>query len=738
MADEVIITPSQESSAGIASLIVDEIFKKLSGGAVDTIATVFGDKFAKAAIDSMKNVSLPVSDQNETNNYKNPVSSGQSNNLSKKPNIEKANDFIEQSMSAELTKNVYLLPESKEFDDKIAELKKEAEVRFGVSFDDKQTSVLMEKIKKIGTSVKAIWKGAFDEPGEPLIKSLADERAIYESANFVANTAKKLSTIAEEHVLKVNRLGTDISTNWLGGPQNSTQSIENVSEVLERYRRQVFDSVKATGLSSDSLHSLAKAFDNAGVNSLGFGKDYGQSSEIVKNSSEFIAESALVIKGAGMSFDEGGRQLGFAMRNLGLNQQEAMQSLGIMAEVASSTGESLSVVTSSIQKGREQLKFYGDTTKGVAETYTKLLKTVGEGRADWAAEFLNTIVNGIGNMNAGLAAFIGQASGIGRGQGAIGSMLEVEEKIASGDIQGVLDAVTKQIETISGSSLLTRQEAISTGKQDQFFLQRELLSKFGFGGGGQEQTTRLLENLARGQQVSQEQFSGARGLEQLRDRGEQIVRAEVGPIGMAANLADAAANLAGTERSARIFFDSAAQFNNTVDLLTNQIPELAVILKEKLSAKEELADRVSSDVFEDETPEGQQRDFRSVTDENLGQSQDAGSELNTASAKADAAGNTFSAQIDDRSRIIPEASLNPGNIPSVELSEEIPDSQSNRVMRAIGDLVEKLESRERSDNSKDKEEEKMAQFVLNIQIGSDTITKIVKVNLNQENKNILV
>lgn len=744
------ITIDPSSFSGVGKAVATEFVKELAGGAMDSIKKILGDTVASAVgsgADTLKQQmgflskstvggadavapTAPVA--------KTYFSDNDAKSMQKMDSGEKREKIIEHG-TAMFTANLNTAVDEESLQKNITDFVQASNVKLGLGLDPAEIDKLVKEIQGVATAAKTVFEGVFKEPGESIFTEVVSAHAIRSATELAKKGFESIRATYENHITSVNRQATELAMPWIGADA-ATHAYQSVGDALMMYRNEMYEAVKSTGLSNKSLQELAVGFKGAGVDALKFGRDVNESSETSTNSSQFIAEAAAVVKGAGMSLSEGGAQLGFAMRNLGLDQRGAIESLGVMAEVAGETGESLDKVRSTMEAGRRQLKFYGDTTEGVATVYAKLLKTVGDGKADWASEFLNTIVQGVSNMNAGLAAFIGQASGIGRGQGAIGSMLEVEEKIASGDVQGVLDAVTEQIENISGSKLLTRQESIDTGQQEQFFLQRELLKNFGFGGGSQEETTRLLENLARGQEIPAEQFSGKSGVETLRGRGEGVIRAEEGGFGMASNYADAVSNLAATERAAQIMFDSSAQFENAVGLMTKAIPDFAAVITSK--NKGEMGGTRLAESGEKDLIAGTDYETSQVLNAQLAEKHDVGGITERMDAGAKAAGATVDAAMTDKAA--------QGSVASESLKEresainhalpvlENLSTASKDFATSVATLAQSLEKFMAAEQKKADERDKKSEepTILNVKIDTTKAEQAVKAHvLSGINKN---
>jgi hypothetical protein len=274
------------------------------------------------------------------------------------------------------------------------------------------------------TALKKVFEHVKDIASPLTQKEVIIEFALGAGINVGLETLKKSIVSLEEPILSVNRAAAGIAAPFI---DLDGTGIRTLSKAIHEYRVRINEAVKETGLSREEFTKLETGFVGAGVAaenlnislSIGFGDN---ASKDLRG----IAAAATAFRGAGIDGADGAKELSFAMRNLGLSAQESFERLGIMTEIAGKSGESILKVRETINSGATSLKYFGDTTNSVAQIYDKFLRTVGEGREGLAAEFVDTIVKGIGGMNEGLKAFIGQVSGIGGGQGAIGGMLDTK------------------------------------------------------------------------------------------------------------------------------------------------------------------------------------------------------------------------------------------------------------------------------------------------------------------------
>jgi hypothetical protein len=408
-------------------------------------------------------------------------------------------------------------------------------------------------------------------------------------------TSTKALTELEEKILEVDRAALQANIGFIT-PTDIKQAdgaaagFGSARDAIDTYRNTVLETVAATQLNRKEVDAAAQAIGNANLSfkeltdtTTGLSIEMGEGERSAKG----LEAALLLARGTGLGMETVTQDLGLFTKQLGLTMKEATERFGLYREVQEGTRLSLKEVHKGITETTKSLRFFGDTSEGVAASYKKFVGTLGTGKEAIAAELFGQMASQIGNLDPGLKAFLGTVGGIGGGGGALGGVLEVEEAIAGGDISGIIDQIGTQIETISGAGLLTRQEAISTGQQEQFFLQRELLKQFGLAGKTDEENTRILEMMAKGQEVQVQDIQQQQGLQEVAGVGRDVLRAETGVVGGAINVAEVTSQLGMTQDISEVLFNTSGRFKEGSDALVLAVRDLKVGVDKAGSESEE-------------------------------------------------------------------------------------------------------------------------------------------------------
>lgn len=462
----------------------------------------------------------------------------------------------------------------------------------------KQAAILEERLSSVGIDAKEAQEfvGNMVNTLEPLAsKEFLISLGVSAGANAAYNLADSLLgkyREMEKEIMAVNKRAAETTIQFVSPDEE--QGLNTVSKAVDQYRQTILETAIATRASQEETESAYRAFAAAGLNVERFRDDVDglnisfdtYNSQLASGKTahgEFTRSASSPIdkmngltaimhiaKGAGLDYTEVAQDMAVFTKELGLTAQEAGERFGIFAEVKSRTNLGMSEVRNTLMANARALRFFGDTTESVGSIYARFLDTLSEGEQSLAAEFVQQITSGLDRMNSGVKAFIAQASGMGGGRGALAGSLELEEAMASGDqdaINDVLNKVTEQIENLSGARLMSREEALATGQEDQFFIQRELLNTLGLGSGNAMQDSKLLEMLSKGQGALA--LDGARGLETLASQGVQRIDDTQGTLESGFNAAEVTKQLAATEGISAHISEASANFKSTSDNLLN-------------------------------------------------------------------------------------------------------------------------------------------------------------------------
>lgn len=334
------------------------------------------------------------------------------------------------------------------------------------------------------------------------------------------------------------------------------QTFTNVAGAVDQFKATVTDVVNETGKSYQEATKDVEAFGKAGFDDRRL-KNFTLSTSEADKSVSGITTAMRLASITGQSMDEIVGNLALQTRSLNTDEEKLMDVYGSATEIARKYNVRLQDVISGTFKAAQGLRYFGDTTKGVTDLYNKMIGALGKGRESLAQELVGALTEKLGSLGNGIQAFIGMTSGIGQGRGAVGSSLEVEEAIAKGDLSKVLDGITDQIQKISGTGVLSRKEALDTGQEQQYLVQRELVkSMLGL---SDQQAALLLEAKSKGQNINIQDLNIAAGKQALSSAGQQAVAQQTGPTTALINKAEMDNLLSMTSGLSKDLTDSSKQ-----------------------------------------------------------------------------------------------------------------------------------------------------------------------------------
>lgn len=373
---------------------------------------------------------------------------------------------------------------------------------------------------------------------------------------------------------EVNQGALDLSVGFTtiekqsGGFQTVTEQVQGVQAALR-------DAVNRTGISRQAFQSLSATFTNAGVDvsklSTGlrgltvntsesaqaagsaanvFGTELAEGGvEKARTAISGLEAAMLLLKGSGLDADSFASTQAFLTKELGLNSEQAALRFGLLREAQRGTRLSMRETSEAIMGGAKNLRYFGDNTEAVAQTFSRVAGVLAkDGKEGFAAEFTKQIVEGIGNLDMARKAFLSLGSG--SSGGAIKGGLEMEEALANGDqdaLAKIQDKIIKNVERLTGGQLQTRRQALDTGKGNQYYQQRELLKQFGIIAGSDQQAGAEQDALAKGQTLPPPQLNKQRGTEELLTRGREATGLTVSNLEAAQNITQVNADIAGTQ-----------------------------------------------------------------------------------------------------------------------------------------------------------------------------------------------
>lgn len=269
-----------------------------------------------------------------------------------------------------------------------------------------------------------------------------------------------------------------ISTEVTGAGDRQTRSFGSLSQASKVYKQEVMGLMDAWGTSGDEAERAINQMLSSGLVVEQIGNLSAKMADGTENVSGLEAAFAAA-KSTGLTYTEVGETLNKMIRGLGVSSEEATQKFELLARVQAGSTMQIGDVKNAVMGAADSMKFYGNNIDSAASIYKAFLKTFKDGEEVLAAPIFRKVTDGIANMDTGMRAFLGLTTQIGTGGGgAIGGALEVEQALATGEgMEQVMNGIQDTVEKLSGAPMLTRQEAIETGQQQQYFIQRELLGK---------------------------------------------------------------------------------------------------------------------------------------------------------------------------------------------------------------------------------------------------------------------
>lgn len=133
------------------------------------------------------------------------------------------------------------------------------------------------------------------------------------------------------------------------------------------------------------------------------------------------------------------------------------------------------------------------------------------------------VTSGIAGMSVQQRAFVSMMGGRGGGRGALAGALRMElEMRQPGGMNRQLQDLTRTLARFGGGRIITLEQAARTpGMEQQFLLQRQMLSKLGIQGTA-EQQNRILEVLNKVQSGGMSQVEGTEALNNAFETGKSI------------------------------------------------------------------------------------------------------------------------------------------------------------------------------------------------------------------------
>jgi hypothetical protein len=265
------------------------------------------------------------------------------------------------------------------------------------------------------------------------------------------------------------------------------KSFDEAINGMEKYRQGYTQTMRFTKASKETMKEVQGAFKNmidptTQIESL---EKLGNKMTGLKG--PLSVTSAAILAGAATGTDaaEVTKWMAKSMTELNTTAEDAALSLGKIGWAAKNSGLQFGVVGSAIMDSAEALKMWGGTVNSVAplfKAFSDNLTKGGLGKQGLTKEVFDSFVQGINHMQLATRALFGmQLPGMAQ-KGALGAGLEMEAAMEDKTGEGmkkIAKSITETLKGIGGGGgkVLTREEAMRTGQQQQFLQQRGILQQ---------------------------------------------------------------------------------------------------------------------------------------------------------------------------------------------------------------------------------------------------------------------
>lgn len=303
-------------------------------------------------------------------------------------------------------------------------------------------------------------------------------KGIEEIGNAISSKESEVINFTQTAFENLRQSTGMISTEVTGAGDRQTRAFGSLGQASNVYKQEVLGLMETWGTTGEEAEKAINEMLSSGlvIEQIGnLSANMAEGTEKV----EGLEAAFAAAKSTGLTYAEVGETLNQMIRGLGVSSGEAAQKFELLAKVQAGSTMRIGDVKNAVMGAADSMKFYGNNIDSAASIYKAFLKTFKDGEEVLAAPIFKKVTDGIANMDSGMRAFLGLTTQIGTGGGgALGGALEVEQALATGEgMEQVMNGIQETVEKLSGAPMLTRQEAIETGQQQQYFIQRELLGK---------------------------------------------------------------------------------------------------------------------------------------------------------------------------------------------------------------------------------------------------------------------
>lgn len=497
-------------------------------------------------------------------------------------------------------------------------------------------SVLKDVAVQLGVNVDT---AKIDTAMASITKGLANTEAIAQLGIYglTSEISKGLSGLVEvspfkkleEEALKLDKLSFQDFGKRLN-PANIVETSSSLDGLNKAYREQV-QSLVTMGLSVEDSSAALRVLGSQSNISLDQIQRLGAGVFDTGKKIEGAAGFERILASTGMEAGTAAKLLELQMRSLGVQAERSLEIFDTLNKVQEGTRLNINEVGTNITNAATKFRFFGDNIDGVATIYKQLLKGLGEGKEVLAADIFDKVTTGISGMSTEMKAFIGLTTQLGGGGGGLESALRIEEALSSGEgLNEVMDSIYQRVQDISGTQLLTRQQALDTGQSQQYFVQRQLLGQF-TGVRDDQAMEQLVRARQNGGDVTPDQLRPDRTFgERTAGTADQSLNQSIGPQTRLLNQLTGTAQVAGTDELSKTLLRIGQGINPAGEELVGAIRAISANLINQARGGNSLGQIMEGFTERREArlaTEQTDKDLMGVGDKGLGQGEELSAQL---------------------------------------------------------------------------------------------------------------
>jgi hypothetical protein len=341
-----------------------------------------------------------------------------------------------------------------------------------------------DALEGIGTTISALGKdivgfkgmvgGQFEEIGA-IAKSLG-------AIGFAGLRVKAMEALDDIGYNKVQKELYEIEKQAIQGGQAFGESFGEADKSAETFTNALLKSVASIRATRDEVLDVGRALGDAfaarkvvdSIDSLKAGMR-GVESEIT------LTNVALTVaKATGTDHTKIANMMASAHLELGTTIEDTALSMGHIKDAAKDSGLHFKSVADTIFGSAKALKYYGTTIDSVSPLFKSFNESLrGVGREGLTPELLNKFVGGLQKMSFSTRALLGlSAPGGAAAGGILGGGLKMEKALETGEGMGeIAQSISETMKKFAGGPIMTREEAMETGNERDYIIQRQILGQ---------------------------------------------------------------------------------------------------------------------------------------------------------------------------------------------------------------------------------------------------------------------